>query len=160
MGVSEEDYKALLERVNANRKAPEGDEQPKGKGRKGKRSGARSYPEHDLQRICVAWFRNEYPELVLYHVPNGMYVRSKRIAGIWKELGRLSGIPDLVLAAMRGGWGGLYIEMKAGAGTSSEKQEDVQERLRREGYLVVEVRTFEQFKLTVNGYLKGKNIRS
>ena len=69
----------------------------------------RSRPRHqesDLQRSCVAWFRETYPAhaLMLFAVPNGGG-RSRIEASIMKGEGVTAGVADLILLEARGGYG-------------------------------------------------------
>lgn len=58
------------------------------------------------------WMRQKYPELwMLYHVPNGGS-RNPIEAVHLKAQGVKSGVPDICLPVPRGGYHGLYIEMK------------------------------------------------
>ncbi len=66
--------------------------------------------------------RRIYPELkLLYHIPNGGRrdpVEAKHL----KEQGVKKGVPDLHLPVARGGYHGLYIEMKTETGRASPEQ--------------------------------------
>lgn len=114
--------------------------------------------EHRLQCACVRWFRYAYPHHLLYAVPNGGQ-RSVATAARLKAEGVLAGVPDLFLSAARGGFHGLYIEMKDGRkGRVSESQRGVMERLTAEGYLCAVCRSFDEFRSTVEEYLRGAEI--
>ncbi len=71
--------------------------------------------EEQEQTAVFEWamlMRNQYPELdLLYHVPNGGY-RHPATAARMKAQGVKPGVPDLCLPVARGGWHGLYVEMK------------------------------------------------
>ena len=71
--------------------------------------------EEQEQAAVFEWallMRNQYPELdLLYHIPNGG-LRSKPEAVRFKRIGVKAGVPDLFLPVARGGWHGLYVEMK------------------------------------------------
>ena len=55
------------------------------------------------------------PELeYMYHVPNGGK-RDAATATALKRQGVKAGVPDIVLPAVRAGYHGLYIELKAGS---------------------------------------------
>lgn len=99
--------------------------------------------EHDDQAAFVGWCRlmsRCYPGLALIHaIPNGGG-RSRREAGRLKAEGVLAGVPDLFLPVARGGYHGLYIELKRSAvgaaprGRISRVQADVMTLLRAQGY--------------------------
>ena len=80
-----------------------------------------------------------YPLLTwIFHIPNGGW-RGK-IAGLrMKRQGVRRGVPDLFLPIPRGGYFGLWIEMKrtnASPSDTSDAQRDWHELLREQGYCV------------------------
>lgn len=108
--------------------------------------------EHDLQEGCVRWFRMQYRGEVIFAIPNGGK-RDKVTARRMRDEGVTSGVPDLMIAAVRGGYGGLFVEMKNGsAGRVSEEQMEMMERLRKAGYRCEVVRSFEEFVSVVRTY--------
>ena len=109
--------------------------------------------EAELQRACVRWFRLQYPQYLLFHVPNGGR-RNAREAALLKLEGVVAGIPDLFLAVGRHGFHGLFIEMKAGKNTTTPAQKEMMERLYRAGYLCAVCRSFEEFRDEVMKYLQ------
>jgi len=112
--------------------------------------------EHDLQVACIRWFKHQYPQLLIYAIPNGG-ARSAATGAMLKAEGVRAGVPDLFLATARGSFHGLYIELKVGKNKSSEAQIDIQERLRCEGYKVVVCYTLESFINEINTYLNNKS---
>lgn len=138
------------------------------KRRRAKPESATALPpmnESKLQALCVRWFRLQYPELILFAIPNGG-ARTKRTnkagqkfsaeAQRMKAEGVLAGVPDLFLALPAGGFGGLWLEMKAAAGVLSEKQQELHPRLLAAGYALKTCYSFEAFQAAVEGYLKAK----
>ena len=86
----------------------------------------RAKPRHEesqLQRICVKWFRLQYPELaiLLFAVPNGG-ARNKREAGIMKAEGVTAGVADIILLIPSGGYASLCMEFKTEKGRQQETQ--------------------------------------
>lgn len=81
--------------------------------------------EHDEQALVIAraeMLASSVPELrMLFAIPNGG-ARSKATAGKLKAEGVKSGVSDLFLSVGRGGYHGLYIEMKAQGGRASDEQ--------------------------------------
>lgn len=74
------------------------------------------------------------PELeYLHHVPNGGK-RDKRTAIALKRQGVKAGVPDVVLPVARAGYHGLYIELKAGNNTTTQKQREWLKFLAEQGY--------------------------
>lgn len=93
--------------------------------------------EDGEQATVVEWAQRmeyQHPELKrLYAIPNGGY-RHKATAAKLKRTGVKPGVPDLCLPAARGGYHGLYIEMKTLTGDTSPEQEDWIEYLNGAGY--------------------------
>lgn len=79
----------------------------------------------------------------LLHIPNEGK-RGPKAARDAKWLGVRTGVPDLFLALPRGGYAGLWIEMKAKGGKLSDKQEVWLNRLEDVGYRTVCCFGFEQ----------------
>jgi hypothetical protein len=75
--------------------------------------------EHEEQRELVRWFRQTWPGVRIFAIPNGG-ARSKATAGRLKAEGVSSGVPDLFIPA----WG-LWLEMKRikGGSVSAEQKE-------------------------------------
>lgn len=93
------------------------------------------------------------PELeMLYSVPNGGK-RSITGAMIMRATGLSPGVPDMVLAVMRSGYGALYIEFKTPTGRLSPEQVKWHARLTKQGYKVVVARSVEDAVEAVRGYL-------
>ena len=82
----------------------------------------------------ASWMKQQKPELgLLYHVPNG----GKRDIGTARKLkqeGVKAGVPDIVLPVSRGGYHGLYIELKVGKNKPTKEQKEWMEALKQEGY--------------------------
>lgn len=78
--------------------------------------------------------QRRWPELKrLFAIPNGGH-RSKVTATRLKMEGVRRGVPDLMLPVMRGGYGGLWIEMKTSKGRASPDQRDWLAYLSEAGY--------------------------
>ena len=95
--------------------------------------------EDNEQMILIRWAQFEsgrHPELsLLFHVPNGGK-RSKVEAARFKAMGVQAGVPDLFLPVPRGAYHGLFIEMKAPKGRTSNAQNTWIEKLKSNGYAV------------------------
>ena len=109
-------------------------------------------PEQDLQKQCVRWFRYQYPNEILIHVPNGGK-RNVIEASQFKAMGVLAGFPDLALFKKSGEYGALFIEMKSKKGATSNNQEELLSKLSQKGYKTVICNSFEKFMNVVNDYL-------
>lgn len=82
------------------------------------------------------WNTGRFPELkLLFHVPNGGK-RNAQEAARFKAMGVKAGVPDLCLPVPRGGYAGLYIEMKYGKNKTTDKQDEWIRNLIEQGYLV------------------------
>ena len=92
--------------------------------------------EDAAQAEVIRWARMRQataPELeLLYHIPNGGS-RGLLEAVRLKRQGVKPGIPDLHLPIARGGYIGLWIEMKTATGRLSEDQRRIIAMLRAEG---------------------------
>ena len=87
----------------------------------------RAKPRHEesqLQRICVKWFRLQYPELaiLLFAVPNG-------------------------------GYASLCMEFKTEKGRQQETQKLWQQAAERAGNKYAIIRSFDDFRTEVKNYL-------
>ncbi len=125
--------------------------------------------EHQEQVTVIDWaLRSEgrWPELHwLYAVPNGAKLpfktvtrngRSFRVcpeAQKLKDEGLRSGVPDLCLPVPRGGYCGLYIEMKALDGDPSEAQMNWLEGLNALGHMAALAYGANQAIQTIESYL-------
>lgn len=72
--------------------------------------------EAEHQRALFAWAngaRRAYPELRWLHASaNGMPARSPKSAAMMVAQGMRTGVPDVCLPVPRGGFAGLWIELK------------------------------------------------
>ena len=98
--------------------------------------------EESIQVACVKWFRLQYPNLVIFAVPNGGS-RNLYEAKNMKESGTLAGVADLVIV----GNGGrvLFVEMKAGKNKQEDSQVLFQNKVEKLGHKYIICRSKEQF---------------
>lgn len=119
--------------------------------------------ESQEQCALIEWAElasNSHPELkLLHHIPNGGKRNIATAARLKKE-GVKAGVPDLFLPAPKGKWHGLYIEMKAPKGTTSEKQKWWIENLKKQGYCVVVHYSWEAAKDTIICYLMERDVNA
>lgn len=111
--------------------------------------------EHTLQTACVNYFRYNYPALLIFAIPNGGK-RNHIVAAKLKEEGVMAGVPDLFIPVINNGYGGLFIEIKAGKNKPTKKQVFVMQQLTGAGYKCAVCYSFEEFKKILNGYLIEK----
>jgi len=98
----------------------------------------------------------QWPELVLlHHIPNGGF-RGKREAARLKRMGVKPGVPDLHLPVARGGFHGLYVEMKRrDGGRVSSEQRVWLAALHTAGHCVAVCEGHEQAVAVIRDYLAG-----
>ena len=109
------------------------------------------------QRIIFRWAAMEtaaHPELgLLYAIPNGGK-RAIKTAIALKAQGVKSGVPDMCLPVARGGYHGLYIELKRQkGGVVSETQKSWITALAEQGYKAVVCRGADEAIRTIKEYL-------
>ena len=102
-------------------------------------NGVRLYPTEEEEQTAVmhwaAMAAGRWQEMrLLFHIPNGGK-RSKSEAVRFRATGVRSGVPDLFLPCSRGGYHGLWIEMKAIGGRVSREQEQWRKDLLEQGYM-------------------------
>ncbi|MGN0598663.1 MAG: VRR-NUC domain-containing protein [Oscillospiraceae bacterium] len=117
-------------------------------------------PSEDVEQAQLftwaAYASGKYPELALmHHIPNGGK-RGKAEAARFKAQGVKAGVPDIFLPCARGGYHGLYIELKRiKGGRVSEAQEEFIAALRKQGYKVEVCFGMEQAREAIVEYLEG-----
>ena len=100
------------------------------------------------------WNKSRIPELgLLYHVPNGGK-RDIKTAMRLKQEGVKAGIPDIVLPVSRGGYHGLYIELKVGKNKPTKEQLKWLESLEQEGYYTTWCIGSQEAIKTIEEYLE------
>ena len=98
--------------------------------------------ERQHQQAVMKWamqtsIRERWPELaLLHHIKNETTGGAAEVAAD-KAMGVKKGVPDLCLPVARGGFHGLYIEMKTPSGRASDAQRWWVTRLTEQGYRAV-----------------------
>lgn len=98
--------------------------------------------ERQHQQAVMKWarqpsIRERWPELaLLHHIKNETTGGAAEVAAD-KAMGVKKGVPDLCLPVARGGFHGLYIEMKTPSGKASAAQRWWVTRLTEQGYRAV-----------------------
>lgn len=114
-------------------------------------------PEDIEQQMVFDWaevMECRYPCLsLMYHVPNEGK-RSKATGARMKRMGLRRGVPDICLPVARGGFHGLYIEMKAVGGRATKEQCEYLDALREEGYFVAICVGHKAAQKTILGYVE------
>lgn len=115
-------------------------------------------PTESVEQQCLfrwaAFQSGRFPELaLLYHVPNGGS-RKKAEAGRFRAEGVKAGVPDLCLPVARGGFHGLYIELKRQKGSkTSDDQKAWLSNLEKQGYFVALCKGWEAAAKVITEYL-------
>lgn len=117
--------------------------------------------EHDEQKALFQWAKwNEgrYPELKwLFAIPNGGY-RHIATAVRLKASGVKKGVFDIMLPVARGGYHGLFIEMKVDKNKLTESQAEFQQFLIKQNYKASVCYSMEEAKDAIMRYLIGVKI--
>ena len=115
--------------------------------------------EHEEQKTLIEWAelqRKANPELkMLYAIPNGGH-RNKIVATKLKAEGVKSGVPDMCLPVPRGGYHGLYIELKRlRGGRVSAEQKIWIDCLEKQGYQAIVCNGWFEARTAILDYLEG-----
>lgn len=103
----------------------------------------RKLSEHLEQVTAVRWFRDNYPGVLIFSIPNGGF-RHKAVAEKMRLEGVVPGIPDLMIPAWR-----TFVEMKAQKGRLSEHQKEKIAYLSESGYRCLVCYGFDDFKAKI-----------
>ncbi len=112
--------------------------------------------EHQEQAALIKWCEYKgYPFNLIFAIPNGGH-RHKAVAAKLKAEGVKSGVPDLFLPVAAWRKHGMYIEMKSKKGKVTRNQRIWIDKLRKEGYQVVVCYSFDEARIDIEEYLKGR----
>jgi hypothetical protein len=107
--------------------------------------------EHFEQREVVKWFRQTYPGVRIFAIPNGG-ARGIAQAARLKAEGVSAGVPDLCIPAHS-----LWVEMKRRkGGTVSKDQKDWIEYLESAGHRVIVSRGADEAKAGISQAMSGQ----
>lgn len=116
--------------------------------------------EAGAQETLFNWAQYQYaryPELeLLYHIPNGGK-RDARTAANLKRQGVKAGVPDLHLPVARGGYNGLYIELKVGSNKPTQLQKKWLSSLNKQGYLAEQLINYLELETAAGGLKSADN---
>lgn len=111
--------------------------------------GSEAYEQIAVVDYC------DLKHIPIFHIPNGGS-RNKREAKNLKRQGVKKGIPDLCVPVAKGGFHGLYIEMKSETGKPTKEQLEWIETLNRNGYKAVVCYGFDEARETIDQYMGGE----
>lgn len=110
--------------------------------------------ESKIQRACVGWFRMQFPQYIIFAVPNGGSRNAIEAANLKRE-GALAGVADLIILADNGRT--LFVEMKTASGRQSTYQKQFEKDVTRLGFTYKVVRSFAEFESVVNKWIFNIN---
>lgn len=108
--------------------------------------------EDKYQCAFVKAFRIQFPDILMWHTPNGG-MRNIAEAAKFKRMGVLPGIPDVFIAEPRRGKHGMFIELKTEKGAVSEYQKKILPKLEGVGYAVAVCIGWEAALTAAKAYL-------
>lgn len=103
--------------------------------------------EAELQKSIIDYIHQNYPQLLVFSVPNEATYRRRNY---FHQLGMLSGVSDLILVFLNGV---IFIECKAPRGKQSVEQTNFQKRVEALGFKYFIVRDLEEIKNIINNEL-------
>lgn len=110
--------------------------------------------EEALQLAVIVWLRCVYPHVVT----NSSYLQgnfdSPGLMSKANAMGYTSGFPDIFIFEAKGGFHGLFLELKNGKkGVVSERQKTIINQLISKGYTGGVIRNLEDAKTLINNYM-------
>ena len=109
--------------------------------------------EYHIQVAVVQWLRVQYPNALFTISPSGMKLPIG-VAVKLKRMGYVAGTPDIMILEPRGGFHGLFVELKAPAGRMTPEQKCFLEELNKRGYLATVCFGFDEAMSTITSYMK------
>ncbi len=114
--------------------------------------------EDQIQKQILQWARlqkhnGQSLSELMHHSPNGGHrhiVTAKR----FKDMGTLAGFPDLFLFVSKGGYHGLFVELKKPKGRVSAIQQSRLDTLNEQGYRAVVCYGFDESIKAITDYLE------
>lgn len=103
--------------------------------------------EAELQKNIIDYIHQNYPQLLVFSVPNESTYRRRNY---FHSLGMLSGVSDLILIFLNTV---LFIECKAPKGRQSIEQINFQKRVEALGFKYFIVRELDEIKNIINNEL-------
>lgn len=95
----------------------------------------------------------------LHHSPNGGK-RSPFEAKKFKQMGTKAGFPDLFLCIARGGYHGLFVELKTAKGKVSPLQQTWLDRLNKQGYKAVVCYGYDEARGVILDYVCSSKLKT
>jgi len=111
------------------------------------------HEEDKIQMMLVAWFRLQYPKILMTISPGGLITNAKS-GNKANKMGYSKGTPDLLILQPSGKYHGLLIELKSSKGKASPEQIVWLGKLLEKGYYAHICIGFEEAKSVIDGYLQ------
>lgn len=103
--------------------------------------------EAELQKSIVEYLNKNYPQVLVFSVPNEATYRRRNY---FHKLGMLSGVSDLILVFLNTV---IFIECKSPKGRQSVEQNNFQKRVEALGFKYYIIRDLEESKNIINNEL-------
>lgn len=110
-------------------------------------------PEAELQKQCVKWLKEQYPQAFFTHVPNEAKREWKTINAL-KSMGWVPGCPDLLIFNRNNKFSGLAIELKIMPNKITTTQQAFLNVLGENNWFCKVVWALDDFKYYVTEYFK------
>ena len=107
--------------------------------------------ESKIQIACVNWFRLQYPQYLIFSIPNGGSRNVIEAVRLKKE-GALAGIPDLQIITDKKVF---FVEMKDGKKKPTPNQLEIHDKLLTLGVSTFVCGSFDDFYDVVERELRG-----
>ena len=109
--------------------------------------------EDKLQRQVIQWVNLQYPQAFIVHIPNeGRRSNFERYK--FKQLGGVSGMPDLMIFNPNKKRNGLAIELKAGTNKPTENQLECLKKLQQMDWEAFWSNDFTYIQERINSYFQ------
>lgn len=116
--------------------------------------------EAQLQSNVVKYLKLQYPQVLYCASLGGQYQRYPSQRNKAKATGYVRGFPDLGIYEARGGYFGLFIEVKQKKGYPTKEQKDWIEQLNKKGYYACCEKGFDSIIEVIDKYLNEEITRS
>lgn len=114
--------------------------------------------EYHIQVALVRWIAAQYPNVLCTISPSGMKLPIG-VARKLKLMGYRAGTPDLLILEPRGGFHGLFIELKAPGGRMSDHQKEFIFLLNTKGYHATVCFGFNDAEAAINSYMSMPEVK-
>lgn len=111
--------------------------------------------ESILQSEVVKYIKLQYPKARYCASLGGIYTSPTQAAKA-KRTGYKRGFPDLQITEARGGYFGLFLELKTKKGRATKDQQEWIKALNKRGYKALIVKGVDECIKTIDQYLKAE----